>query len=157
MDIGKLTKNIGLKTTELSAKGASVPLGLSTLGTESEGVLNKYIEGVKSTPEVVGKSIKYMQNVSEANYNLDNMTAREFMNTYESAAMDGLYAVNNYLIQTGTNLVENPLETLTASALVAGSAYLVGKTAQFWRTKGQGTMMQKLERKLGDKIWGEYK
>ena len=154
MDLEKLVKNIVLKSGEITAKGASLPLGIVTLGSDVEGVTGKYVDGVKSTPEVIGKSLKYMLNFSEMNDNYNNLTAKEFVNTYEAMGWNKLAELNNYLMQTGNNLMDNPVETLIASGLTAGSAYLAGRAAKFVRTEGQGTIIQKIERKLGDKAFG---
>ncbi len=54
------------------------------------------------------------------------------------------------------NVVEQPGKTAAAIATAVGAGYLLGAASQFVIGGGEGTILDKAERRLGKKIWPSY-
>lgn len=102
----------------------------------------------------------------------DNLTylgqVVEDYNTLTAAAFNQQYggqAINNLLEQLNhavayfqaiyQNLVEQPVVTLLATLLTFTVLYLLGRTTRFVRQRGRGSYIDRVERKLGQKVFDQ--
>lgn len=144
---------------EYALKIASIPAGVLAAGSKGSG-LEKAVSGatkVWTAPFELYRKANELSYVNKLNSDYNSLTAKDFVDKY---GKDGLNYVMNGLkdfIDWGNQFLQNvreqPVETGLAVAGVTGALYLAGRCFRFIRQKGQGSVLDRTERKLGDKIW----
>lgn len=90
-------------------------------------------------------------------YDYNHLTVAQFNSQYGSEAIDSLLwnlnAGIDYLILVYQNLTNQPISTLVACALAFGTFWILSRVLRFYRQKGRGTWLVRLERRLGEKIF----
>ena len=90
-------------------------------------------------------------------HDYNHLTAAQFNTQYGSEALDSLLwnlnAGIDYLILVYQNLTNQPISTLVACALAFGTFWILSRVLRFYRQKGRGTWLVRLERRLGEKIF----
>lgn len=154
--MSKILRNTALIVPEYTAKISAIPAGILALGAQSQGVFGKIAEGYK---EVITLPYDISSNVSQLSRIMNDsnlLSANEFMKKYGSVGFDAaigqLTGALNYINQLKENATENPIETVVAGTLTAGSLWLASRALRFIRQKGQGSLVDKLERKLAGKL-----
>lgn len=129
----------------LSTKG---PLGTkisSGFGSLSHG-LRQLIEAPAEFKEISWAARKYHQ-VGHA----------EFQESYGLAPIDQLVSsLTNFFVfvdQIAGNFSQNPLVSIIAAIVVFVSLYLLAWVIRFARQKGQGSLLYRFEKRLGDRIF----
>ncbi|MDP3966073.1 MAG: hypothetical protein Q8Q04_00905 [archaeon] len=147
----KITRQ-ALIVPEWGFKGASFPGAAIAVGSE-KGLAGMVLDGLTNLPGAVLRTYNTSKTAYEANQDLDGMTARQYLEKYGSKIQEYANDVTEYLSQLGENITERPLETVGAAAITALTLYGIGEGIKFYRQKGQGGILTKLKRKLGNKIW----
>lgn len=150
-------KNIARQTLivpELVLKGASVPGAAVAAGSE-KGLAGMVFDGITNLPGALLRTYSTSRTAYEANLDLDNMTAREYLSKYGSKVQEYADSVMNYIGQLGENVTERPLVALGAAALTALIFYGTGEAVKFYRQKGQGGLLTRWKRRTGNTIWPE--
>lgn len=90
-------------------------------------------------------------------YDYNHLTVAQFNSQYGSEAIDSLLwnlnAGIDYLILVYQNITTQPVSTLVACALAFGTFWILSRVLRFYRQKGRGTWLVRLERRLGEKIF----
>ena len=83
----------------------------------------------------------------------------EFQELHGLAPVDRLIALLNgffvFLHQTLTNLLQQPISSITATVLVFGSFYLLARIIRFARQKGRKSWLCRFELRLGKKVFSK--
>lgn len=86
-----------------------------------------------------------------------NLSATVFEARYGAGAMDGVLSYLNggivYLQDVSQNFASHPFSTFFASLIAFGSLYLISLILRFARQKGQGSYLNRLERRLGERVF----
>lgn len=139
---------------EWALKAASTPGAAVAAGSE-KGLVGMVSDGIISLPGALRNIYNTSKTVYNANKDLDNMSAREYLSIYGTKAQEYANDVMEFLRQFGENIVERPVETAIAATLAGASLYLGGAAFKFYRQKGQGGIFTKWQRKRGNKFWPE--
>ena len=119
------------------------------LGTGFGSLLNVVYELF----EIPGK-LAYLSNVI---HDYDTLTASAFNQRYGGDAINRLIESLNegvaYFQTVYQNLAQQPIATLMATTIAFLFFYLIARTFRFIRQKGEGSILVKLERKLGRLIF----
>ena len=119
------------------------------LGTGFSSLLNVVYELF----EIPGK-LAYLGNVI---HDYDTLTASAFNQRYGGDAINRVMESLNegvaYFQSVYQNLAQQPIATLMATLIAFLIFYLIGRTFRFIRQKGEGSILVKLERKLGRLIF----
>ena len=123
---------------------------------------NKIVEGFQSLPEAVREIIWWFSNISEIGTIIDDyntMTAAGFNQKYGAGAINSVMAYLNegvaYLERVYVNLAEQPFITILAAFIVFMIFYLAARIVRFIRQQGQGSVVTKMERKMGNRVFKE--
>ena len=82
-----------------------------------------------------------------------DMGVRQLYDVATGIDYNGIWrAVQNF----SHNAADQPAETAAAALAVLGLGYALGRGARFWGTRGQGTILDRTERRLGSKVWKSY-
>lgn len=85
------------------------------------------------------------------------MPAEAFEAQYGAGAINGVLAYLNggitYLEEVGQSFASQPFATFFASILAFFSLYILSLVIRFARQKGQGSFLNRLERRLGEKVF----
>ncbi len=85
------------------------------------------------------------------------LTAASFNERYGGEAvsltMDRLNEGVNYIQDVYQNLTQQPVTTITASIIVFLIFYLIGRISRFTRQRGKGSVIDRVERKLGQQVF----
>lgn len=137
-----------------SSVAAAISLG--STGSFFEKVGN----GFASLPRAVGELYR---TVSGSGYIVDvindynSMTAAAFNQKYGGGAVNYVMAYLNegvnYLLNVYENLSLEPASTLFAALLVFAVLYLSARGSRFVRQRGQGSFIDKMERRAGKKMF----
>lgn len=96
----------------------------------------------------------YLSTVIE-DYN--TLTAAAFNQRYGGQAINALLVQLNegvsYLQAIYQNIISSPISTILATLIIFLSLYLIGRISRFVRQKGQGSILDRAERKLGDQVF----
>ena len=119
------------------------------LGTGFSSLLNVVYELF----EIPGK-LAYLGNVI---HDYDTLTASAFNQRYGGDAINRVMESLNegvaYFQSVYQNLAQQPIATLMATTIAFLFFYLIARTFRFIRQKGEGSILVKLERKLGRLIF----
>lgn len=126
----------------------------------SGGFINKIIQGFQSLPEAIREIIWWFENIPEIGRIIDDyntMTAANFNAKYGAGAinnvMDYLNEGVTYLQHVYLNLAEHPVETILAAIVVFLVFYILARVARFIRQEGQGSIIDRAERRAGHKVF----
>ena len=126
------------------------------------GFVYKVISGFESLPEAIREIIWWVRNVSEIGVIIEDyntMTAANFNQKYGAGAinsvMEYLNELVSYIQQVYVNLAEQPITTILAALLVFLIFYLGARVARFIRQRGQGSVVTKFERKMGNRVFSD--
>jgi hypothetical protein len=140
---------------ELTSKIAAIPAAALTAGSEGN-LLQKVANGYQkfgNLGEIPEKTIR----ATELWNAYQNMTVREVTSTYGKDLLDNaIRSVESgidYVNQVAINFSEQPIETTTAVGIAGLTLYAFGEIFNFIRTKGQGGIITRAKRGLGDKFW----
>lgn len=90
-------------------------------------------------------------------HDYNTMTAAAFNQEYGANAINSVMAYLNgavvYFQTLYQNLASQPFSTFFAALLAFCSLYFISLVLRFARQKGQGSWLNKLERKLGDRVF----
>jgi len=124
------------------------------------GFVYKIVEGFQSLPEAIREIIWWFSNISEIGTIIDEyntMTAANFNQKYGAGTINSVMEYLNegvaYLQLVYLNLAEQPLATILAAFVVFMIFYLAARLVRFIRQKGQGSVIDKMERRAGDKVF----
>lgn len=88
-----------------------------------------------------------------------HMTEAAFNSRYGADAIDGILAFFNggitYLQDVSQSFAQQPFATFFASLIAFGSLYFISLVLRFARQKGQGSYLNRLERRLGERIFND--
>lgn len=156
---GQAFANGFLWILELVLKLTSSVAAAISLGTPG-GFFEKVGNGFASLPRAVGE---LYQSVSGSAYIVDvindynSMTAAAFNQKYGGGAVNYVMAYLNegvrYLQNVYRNLSMEPVTTLVAAVLVFAVLYLSARASRFIRQRGQGSFIDKMERKAGKRVF----
>lgn len=123
---------------------------------------SKVAHGFRSLPQAVQEIIWWFRNISEIGQVINDyntMTAANFNAKYGSGAinnvMDYLNEAVAYLQQVYVNLAEQPVTTILAALVVFLIFYLLSRVARFIRQEGQGSVIDRYERRAGRRVFSE--
>ena len=126
------------------------------------GFVNKVIEGFRSLPEAVREIIWWFGNIGEIGTIIDDyntLTAANFNQKYGTGAINSVMEYLNegvaYLQRVFENMTNQPVSTVVAALLIFLIFYLSARLARFVRQRGQGSVVTKFERRMGDKVFRE--
>lgn len=158
MKIKDIVTNAVTLPAEYTAKAAAIPG--AALAAGSKGTLvDKIGEGFTKLTDIIPATYAKSKELYHVAQDADTMTAREFATEYGAnatqATLDTLNGVVDYAQQFYLNISSMPITTVAAAAVVGGLLYTGGRVARFIRQKGRGGIADRLERKLGEKIWKE--
>ncbi len=86
-----------------------------------------------------------------------NLSAAAFEARHGAEAINGVLAYLNggitYLQDVGQNFATQPFATFFASLISFASLYFISLVIRFARQKGQGSFLNRLERRLGERVF----
>lgn len=151
--------NAILFIVEFCFKLAAPLAAVISMGAQ-DGFVNKVVQGFQSLPEAIREIIWWIENISEIGQIIDDyntMTAANFNAKYGSGAinnvMDYLNEGVTYLQHVYLNLAEQPVVTILAAIIVFLVFYILGRVARFIRQEGQGSFIDRAERRAGDRVF----
>lgn len=102
----------------------------------------------------VPENFRYIGTVIE-DYN--TMTAASFNQQYGGQAINHVLQELNegvdYFQAVYQNLTTQPVATIFATVIAFSVLYLLGRASRFVRQKGQGSYIDRVERRLGDRVF----
>lgn len=126
--------------------------------------LYKVMLGFRSLPDAIREIVWWFRNASEIGTIINDyntMTAANFNQKYGAGAINYVMEYLNeavaYLQQVYVNLAEQPVATVLAAATVFLLFYLLARIARFVRQRGQGSVVTRFERKMGDRVFENQK
>lgn len=156
---GRVTSNAFLWIFEIALKIAAPVSAAISLGSRGS-FPEKIGAGFASLPETVreliytfGSSDYVVRVINDYN----TLTAAAFNEKYGGGAINYVMQYLNEAVSYFQNVYENmssePVSTAIATLLVFLVLYLLSRSARFVRQRGQGSVIDKMERKAGDKIF----
>lgn len=157
--IGKICYQFTLSLIEWGLKICAFVAGLLTLGAQgSFGV--KFGTGFGSLSSSLRQLFEApitFKEISWAAREYHHVGHAEFQEAYGLAPIDQLVASLNgffgFFNQISTNLSQDPFVSIVAAVLVFLSFYLLARIIRFARQRGQGSLMCRLEQRLGDRVF----
>ncbi len=138
----------------------AAPLAAFITMAASGDFISKIITGFQSLPTAIREIIWWLENISEIGRIIEDyntLTAATFNQKYGAGAVNSVMNYLNegvaYLQQVYQNLIEQPIFTLLAALLIFLIFYLVARLVRFVRQRGQGSIIDKFERKTGDRVF----
>lgn len=120
----------------------------------------KVVSGFRSLPQAIHEIIWWFRNIPEIGHTIEDyntMTAANFNAKYGSGAINNVMNYLNeavaYLQQVYVNLAEKPVTTILAALVVFLVLYLLSRVARFIRQEGQGSLVDRYERRAGDRVF----
>lgn len=155
----KILKKTVLLSGELLFKATA--LGVMPLTAASKGnTLEKVIGGYQKLPRITSlpqETYDLILKSKEVLDDLNTIPVTNFISKYASSALHNtLEHTNlafNYMDNMYNNVVEQPLETSIAVLTSGLIAYSIARGLKFVRQEGQGSYLQKLERKIGNNLF----
>ncbi|MBI4170801.1 MAG: J domain-containing protein [Candidatus Aenigmarchaeota archaeon] len=151
---------------------------------EGKGYFGKLYDGITAMPDIVTyfprmlTDLERVQRIDEGfrqaasarDYAWGALKNFEFKKAWEGLryAFDGLDKVTevateidynglwNALNNAADNILRHPVETAAAAATVYAAGWTAARAARFWVTRGEGTVLDMAERRLGQKLFPEY-
>ncbi|MGK7371152.1 MAG: hypothetical protein ACNS64_13160 [Candidatus Halalkalibacterium sp. M3_1C_030] len=156
---GRAGSNALLWVIEMAFKILAPVAAAISLGDRG-GFFSKVGSGLASLPEKIRELVRTLGNsdyVTKVINDYNSLTAAEFNEKYGSGAINNVMQYLNegvsYLQNVYQNLSSAPVSTLLATLLVFLMLYLASRLARFIRQRGQGSVIDKMERKAGEKIF----
>ncbi|MDX1586519.1 MAG: hypothetical protein R3222_07240 [Balneolaceae bacterium] len=138
----------------LAPIAAAISLG------DTGNFLSKVSSGLGSLPEKIRELIRRLDNteyITQIINDYNSLTAAAFNEKYGGDAINNVMQYLNegvaYLQNVYRNVTEEPVSTALAALLVFMLLYLSGRLMRFVRQRGQGSVVDKMERKAGNKIF----
>jgi len=157
----RLILNAILFVVEYCLKVAA-PLAAFISMAAGGGFVNKVIEGFRSLPDAVHEIIWWFGNIGEIGTIIDDynaLTAANFNQKYGAGAINSVMEYLNegvaYLQRVLENMSNQPVSTVIAALLIFLIFYLSARLVRFIRQRGQGSVVTKFERRMGDKVFRE--
>lgn len=143
---------IGLKIT--SSVAAAI-----TLGTHGS-FFEKVGSGFGSLPRAGSELYQTIYSsgyIVEVINDYNTMTASAFNQKYGGGAVNYVMAYLNegvaYLLNVYKNMSAEPVSTLLAVVLVFSILYLAARSIRFYRQRGQGSFINRMERRAGNRVF----
>lgn len=156
---GRAGSNMLLWIVEMAFKILAPVAAAISLG-DPGGFLSKVGSGLGSLPEKIRELVHTLGSsdyVTKVINDYNSLTAAEFNRKYGGGAINNVMEYLNegvsYLQNVYQNLSTEPVSTLMATLLVFLILYLASRLARFVRQRGQGSVIDKMERKAGEKIF----
>lgn len=156
---GRITSNAVLWVMEMGFKITAPVAAAISLGTTG-GFLQKIGNGFSSLPETVMKflaTIRSSDYVTQVINDYNSLSAASFNQKYGGGAINYVMEyLNNgvlYLQNVYQNITSDPVSTSIATLFVFLVLYLAGRSARFVRQRGQGSVIDRMERNAGDKVF----
>ncbi len=156
---GRAVANPVLWLLELIFKVTSSVAALITLGQKGS-FFEKVGAGFSSLPQAGNE---FYETVSSSEYILgvindyNTMTAAAFNQKYGGGAVNYVMTYLNdgvaYLLNVYENMSAEPVATLLAALVVFCILYLLARSLRFYRQRGQGSFIDRAERKAGAKVF----
>lgn len=157
---GRATSNALLWVVEIAFKITAPVAAAISLGTRG-GFLDKIGMGFASLPVTIRElaaTLSSSDYVSQIINDYNTLTAAAFNEKYGGGAIQYVMQYLNegvvYLQRVYQNLTTETISTVIAALLVFVVLYFFSRSARFVRQRGQGSVVDKMERKAGDKIFG---
>lgn len=122
--------------------------------------LSKIGTGLGSLPEKISELVRTIRNTDYVTRVIDDynsLTAAAFNEKYGGDAINYVMQYLNegvaYIQNVYQNITAEPVSTVLAALLVFMLLYLSGRLMRFVRQRGQGSVIDKMERKAGEKIF----
>ena len=157
---GRATSSALLWTLEIAFKITAPVAAAISLGTQG-GFFDKVGSGFASLPQTIRELLVTLGSsdyVSQIINDYNSLTAAAFNEKYGGGAIQYVMQyLNNgvvYLQKVYQNLTTETISTVIATLLVFVVLYLISRSVRFVRQRGQGSVVDRMERKAGDKIFG---
>lgn len=157
--VGRVTSQALLWIVEFALKIAAPISAAISLGNRGN-FLEKVGTGFGSLPATVHELLR---TIGSSDYvirvidDYNTLTAAAFSEKYGGGAINYVMRYLNegvlYFQNVYENLSSEPISTAIATLLVFLVLYLLSRSARFVRQRGQGSVIDKMERKAGDKIF----
>ncbi|NGP75695.1 hypothetical protein G3570_03570 [Balneolaceae bacterium YR4-1] len=138
----------------LAPIAAAISLG------DQGGFLSKIGSGLGSLPEKIRELLRTLNNtdyVTGIINDYNSLTASAFNEKYGGDAINNVMQYLNegvtYLQNVYQNITAEPVSTVLAALLVFMLLYLFSRLMRFIRQRGQGSVIDKMERRAGEKIF----
>lgn len=138
----------------LAPIAAAISLG------DQGGFLSKIGSGLGSLPEKIRELLRTLNNtdyVTGIINDYNSLTASAFNEKYGGDAINNVMQYLNegvtYLQNVYQNITAEPVSTVLAALLVFMLLYLSSRLMRFIRQRGQGSVIDKMERRAGEKIF----
>ncbi len=147
MGIGRYL--IGQTGKYASATAGGVAAAGAVIGN-GKGYAGKLGDGLESLTEI-RNLVPAVVKAGEAARAYDSLPARQFVERYGPDFQNMMNSMGNAV----DNITKQPIDTAAAALTFMAAAYVIGRAIGFWQHKGQGGVMTRLERKLGNRMWPE--
>lgn len=141
--------------TKLSALVVTAVV-LATNGTFGDKLLTGY-SSISSALRNVFEAPGDIFETANMIYGYNTLSTTAFTEQYGTEAVSGILSYLNggivYFLEIYQNIIYQPFATICASMVAFSSLYLVSLILRFARQKGQGSFFNKLERKLGQRVF----
>ncbi|MBI4438604.1 hypothetical protein HY640_01590 [Candidatus Woesearchaeota archaeon] len=121
-----------------------------TLIDNGKGYPAKIFDGLEAIANVSNFYPTVMR-INDAVRAYDTATARQFVERYAPDFERLTAGVSNAV----DNISNQPVETGAAMLTLMGLGYALGRGFSFWKTKGQGGILTRAERRFGNYLWPE--
>lgn len=157
---GRATSGALLWLVEMAFKITAPVAAAISLGTRG-GFFDKVGTGFASLPETIRElflTLGSSDYVSQVINDYNTLTAASFNEKYGGGAIQYVMQYLNegvvYLQRVYQNLTTETISTVIATLLVFVMLYLISRSVRFVRQRGQGSVVDRMERRAGDKIFG---
>ncbi|MFH5833064.1 hypothetical protein [Halalkalibaculum sp. DA384] len=101
-----------------------------------------------------------IRNIGSIIEDYNTLTAAAFNDRYGGQAINHLLEQLNqavaYIQAIYGNIVNQPVSTVTAALVTFMVLYLLARACRFARQRGQGSYVDRMERRLGDRVFRQY-
>jgi predicted PurR-regulated permease PerM len=156
---GKAGSNLLLWIIEMALKILAPVAAAISLG-ERGSFLSKIGTGLATLPEKIRELVQTLDGteyVTQIINDYNSLTAAAFNEKYGGDAINYVMQYLNegvaYLQNVYKNLSDDPVSTVLATLLVFMLLYLLSRLMRFVRQRGQGSVIDRMERKAGDKFF----
>lgn len=159
---GRATSGALLWLVEMGFKITAPVAAAISLGTQG-GFFDKVGTGFASLPQTIRELLVTLGSsdyVSQIINDYNTLTAAAFNEKYGGGAIQYVMQyLNNgvvYLQKVYQNLTTETISTVIAAFVVFVVLYLLSRSARFVRQRGQGSVVDRFERKAGDKVFRSH-
>lgn len=157
--VGKICYQTGLFIIEWGFKLCALVAGWLTLGAQGSFGM-KLATGFGSLSTGLRRLFELPVLIKEMSWAVreyQRIGLAEFQETYGllpiEQVLGSLSGIFTYVRQISINFSDDPLSTLTATLLVFSAFYVLGRIIRFARQRGRGAFMDRIERRIGDKVF----